>query len=168
MRVVVLQTEVVRTIAAAPVPAGDAWGADGAILHPMVPDSPLFRSSAAGGAMAQETSLLPGQLGHRGPAFLPGDRRFLYYATGGPDARGVYPGELGRAEAKRIVDADAPAAFVPPGHLLYVQHGKLVAQRFDLAAATLVGSPVSVAEPVVPGSRRPTTRLPPGRQWAHT
>lgn len=151
VRVVDLQTGVVRTIAAAPVPAGGAWGREGVILHPMVPDSPLFRSSAAGGGTEPESRLLPGQAGHRGPAFLPDGRRYLFYATGRPDVRGVYVGELGVAESRRIVDADAPAAFAPPGHLLYVQHGKLVAQRFDLAAATLVGSPVSVAEPVVPG-----------------
>jgi Tol biopolymer transport system component len=151
VRVVDLQTGVVRTIAAAPVPAGGAWGGEEVILHPMVPDSPLFRSSPAGGTTAVETRLLPGQTGHRGPSFLPDGRRFLFYATGRADARGVYLGELGRAEAKRIVDADAPAAFVPPGHLLYVQHGKLVAHRFDLASGILVGSPVSVAEPVAPG-----------------
>jgi Tol biopolymer transport system component len=118
------------------------------VLHPLVPDSPLFRTTASGGKVEPATQLASGQTGHRGPIFLPDGRRFLFFAAGSPDARGVYLGELGTLTATRLLDADAPAVFVPPGHLLYVQHATLFARRFDPASATVSGEPASLADHV--------------------
>ena len=142
-----LQTRLVRMLSTAPVPAGAAWNQAGVLLHPVVPDSPIFRTDGTG-ALEAATRLAPGQTGHRGPAFLPGGRRFLFYAVGAAAARGVYVGELGTFETRRLLDSDSPAVFLAPDHLLFVQHGTLFAHGFDASTATLQGEPVMLVEHV--------------------
>jgi Tol biopolymer transport system component len=145
IRAIDLQSHVVRTLSTAPVPAGAAWNIDGVILHPLVPDSPLYRTTEKEGSLVPATALTAGQTGHRGPTFLPDGRRFLFYAAGNPPVRGIYVGELGNSRVVRLLDADTPAVFVPPGHLLYVQHGSLLACAFDAGTATITGEPVAIA-----------------------
>jgi Tol biopolymer transport system component len=142
-----LQTRTVRTLSTAPVPAGGAWSGD-VILHPLVPDSPLFQTTGDGGSLSQATQLTEGQTGHRGPTFLPDGRHFLFYAAGTADARGIYVGELGTFRSRRLLDADTPAVFVPPSHVLYVQNATLFALGFDSATATLRGEPFAIVEHV--------------------
>jgi Tol biopolymer transport system component len=141
-----LETGLVRVISTALVPAGATWNADGVILHPVVPDGPLFRTSAEGGPLTPITQLTAGQTGHRGPTFLPDGRQFLFYAMGSPDVRGIYLGELGTGVVRRLMEADTPAVFVAPNYCLYVQHSTLFAQRIDLSTMTLSGRPISLAE----------------------
>jgi Tol biopolymer transport system component len=143
-----VQTRMVRTLSAAPVPAGAAWSRDGVILHPLVPDGPLFQVTGDGGAVAPATQLGAGQTGHRGPAFLPDGRQFLFYAAGSAEARGIYAGRLGAPGIRRLLDADTPAVFVPPHHLLYTRNGMLVAHEFDPETATVRGEPIAVADSV--------------------
>jgi Tol biopolymer transport system component len=141
-----LDAGLVRTIGAALVPAGAAWNRDGAILHPLVPDSPLFRTTSSGSESAQMTERAPGQGGHRGPVFLPDGRHFLFYSSGTPDARGIYVGELGTPTARRLLDADAPAVLPLPDHILYVRHSRLFAHRIDPDSLAIVGDPVPLAD----------------------
>lgn len=143
-----LDTGLVRTISTAFVPAGAAWSRDGVILHPIVPDSALFRTSIDGGGLTPATELAAGQTGHRGPVFLPDGRHFLFYAVGEPAASGVHVGELGSLATRRLIEADAPAIFAPPNHVLYVRHSALFIQRLDPASMTLAGNPTRLAEGV--------------------
>jgi Tol biopolymer transport system component len=152
-----LQTDIVRTLSTAPVPAGATWNRDGVVLHPLVPDSPLFRTTATDGVLEPATTLADGQTGHRGPTFLPDGRHFLFYAAGSPAARGIYVGELGTFRLRRLLDADAPPVFVPPAHLLYVQHATLFARHFDPATATVSGEPVTLVNDV---AMEPSAGLP--------
>jgi Tol biopolymer transport system component len=144
-----IDNEVVRELSTAVVPAGATWNRDGVILHPIVTDSPIFRTSVDGAPLAQVTELLPGQTGHRAPVFLPDGRRFLLYATGAPDVSGIYLGELGTTTIRRLLAADAPAVLAPPRHLLYLQGSKLLAREFDPETMTLVGEGVAVADGVI-------------------
>jgi Tol biopolymer transport system component len=146
------QTQMVRTLSTAPVPAGAAWSRDGVILHPLVPDGPLFRTTGDGGAVAPATQLAAGQTGHRGPAFLPDGRHFVFYAAGSAEARGIYVGELGGPGIRRLLDADTPAVFVPPDHLLYTQGGRLFAHEFDAETATIRGEPIAIDDSVAADS----------------
>jgi dipeptidyl aminopeptidase/acylaminoacyl peptidase len=141
-----LETGLVRTIAVVPVPAGASWNRDDVILYPLVPDSPLVRRSLDGSSFAAATELGEGHTGHRGPAFLPDDRRFLFFAEGSPATRGVYVGELGTTASRRLLDADAPAVFAAPDHLLYVQNRTLFARRLDLSTMEPAGGPVRIAD----------------------
>ena len=141
-----LKTGLVRVMAAALVPAGATWNAEDIILHPIVPDGPLFRTLAAGSAPEPVTQLEPGQTGHRGPVFLPDGRHFLFYAMGNADVRGIHVGDLGTKAVRRLLDADTPAVFAPPNQLLYVQHSTLFAQRIDPRTITLLDDPAPLAE----------------------
>lgn len=141
-----LETGLIRVISTALVPAGATWNSDGVVLHPIVPDGPLFRTSATGSSPVPITQLAAGQTGHRAPAFLPDGRRFLFYVMGSSDVRGIYVGELGTTVIRRLTEADTPAVFVAPNHLLYAQRSILFAHRIDLSAMTLSGRPLPLAE----------------------
>ena len=143
-----LATGLVRTIANAPVPAGASWNDAGVLLHPVVPDSPLFVTHPDDHTMTPATVLTAGQTGHRGPQFLPDGRRFLFFAVGDAAVRGIYTGTLGTTAARRLKEADSPAVFVAPDHVLYISGDKLFAQRLDLESMTLAGAPAVIAEGV--------------------
>src|SRR4029077_18590100 len=81
------------------------------------------------------------QASHRFPQFLPDGRHFLYYVPGGTENRGVYVAELDGGTGRRVLSADAPAVFAPPGELLFVNQRRLIAQEFDPAALALSGTP---------------------------
>jgi Tol biopolymer transport system component len=128
---------------------GAAWGVDGTILFTLNAVSGIFRISASGGDRKAVTTLLPGQTGHRFPQWLPGTgRRFLYYATGTTDTRGVYLASLDGSPDMRLSDADAAAAYLAPGWLLLVQQGALRARRFDVVRGWLSDDSITVADGV--------------------
>jgi Tol biopolymer transport system component len=86
------------------------------------------------------------------PQFLPDGRHFLFFVDGSPEARGVYIGQLDGLETKRIFDADAPAVYAAPGHLLFIREGKLLAQDFELNRLEVTGAPFLIAENVNRGT----------------
>ena len=143
-----------QALAPAANPLGGAWGDDDTILFAPTSVSPLFRvsASAPGGKPVAATELrLPGQSNHRGPSFIPGSRRFLFYAVAVADAvdqSGIYLASLDGGAAKRLTAADSAAAFLPPDRIVFVQEGKLVARRIDVARGELVGDPIPIAAPV--------------------
>jgi Tol biopolymer transport system component len=130
------------------VPRGGAWNPDGVILFTKL-NGGLFRIPASGGeAVAVTKPDSPRQLGHGYPQFLPGGRQFLFYAGGQADAQGIYLGSLDAPETKRLTAADTAGLYAPPGWLLYIRQGTLVARRFDPLRGELTGDPVTVADPV--------------------
>lgn len=90
----------------------------------------------------------PRQTGHRFPQFLSGGQRFLFYASGQPDAQGIYIGSLDSLETTRLTAADTAGLYAPSNWLLFVRQGTLVARRFDPTRGELMGDPVTVADPV--------------------
>lgn len=144
---------VVRVLNRALVPAGGTWSQEGLIIHPTIPDSPLFTVTADGGNSTPLTTLSSEQTGHRAPQFLPDGRHYIYYAMGSPKVRGIYVGEIGATNSRRLIDSDTPAVYAATGHLLYVNQRTLFAQRFDPARLELAGDPQPVAEEVTSGER---------------
>jgi eukaryotic-like serine/threonine-protein kinase len=138
---------VVRTLAIAPNPLGASWNVDGTILFVPNFSSPIFRTSATGGEVAALTRTEAKQSSHRFPRFLPDGRHFLYYAAGSPETSGVYASDL-TGTTKRLLDADAPAAYTPSHHLLFVRQGTLFAQPFDPVRLELSGNPFPIAEQI--------------------
>jgi serine/threonine protein kinase len=142
----------VRELASAPNPLGGAWNNDGTILFAPNYSGPIFRISSAGGDAAAVTRVEGQQSSHRFPLFLPDGRHFLYYVPGGTnsnvrtDARGVYVGQLDAAATRRLLDADAEAAYASPGYLLFARQGKLIAQKFDPSKLELSGNPFPIAD----------------------
>lgn len=66
-----------------------------------------------------------------------------------PQARGVYVGQLGGPETRRLLDADSAAVYASSGQLLFVQQDMLFAQEFDPVRLELAGNPFPVTERMV-------------------
>jgi hypothetical protein len=68
--------------------------------------------------------------------------------SGSPAARGIYVGELGTLDVRRLLDADTPAVLAPPDYLLYVQQSTLFAYSSQLDGVfELFEKPLDRAEP---------------------
>ena len=144
-----------QPLADAPDGAGGTWNRDGVILFaPSGAGSGLMRVAATSGIKTASTRLGAGAWNHLFPVFLPDGRRFLFFVRNRPDLQGVYLGSLDTLEAHRLVASDTAAVFAPPGFLLLVREGVLVAYPFDPALGTLAGEPVRVAQGVESASYR--------------
>jgi serine/threonine protein kinase len=137
-------------VAGIPTPLGGSWNGDDEIIYGNNPGGPIFRVSAKGGERAAATQIdTTRQRGHQSPQFLPDGRHFLFYATGTPEGRGVYVGELDGSAVKRLFDADGPAVYAADrGAVLFIRAGRLLAQLLDLDRLELRGEPLLVADRV--------------------
>ena len=150
---------------------GAAWGPDGTILFTPSFTTPLFKVPATGGTAEPLTELdqSRAQTSHRWPSFLPGGRRFLYFARANKkEAEGVYVGSLDSKEQKFLLNSSLLAAYAPAGggttaaaatgHLLFVRDKTLMAQPFDPDRLELSGEPHVAADGVLntPGEGGPT------------
>jgi dipeptidyl aminopeptidase/acylaminoacyl peptidase len=81
------------------------------------------------------------------PEFLPDGRHFLFDMrwTGAEDRTGLYIGALDTPEVRRILTIDTAVSYAPPGYLLFVRQGALMAVSFDASTGTVAGEPVTVA-----------------------
>ena len=94
------------------------WGADDVILYSEVTPpalNVLKRVSAAGGAPMLVRPLGP-EMGYYAPLFLPDGKRFLFTATGRPDAAGIYLGTLDGRPPDAADTRRQPAACTCPAH----------------------------------------------------
>jgi Tol biopolymer transport system component len=130
-----------RTLAPIVIGTGGTWNEAGAILTPMVPDSPLYRVSAESSQLVPQT-VAPQEGGHRFPHFLPDGRHFLFFVA---ELRAVFLGSLDGSPPRQLLDADAAAVFAPPADVLFVRDGALYAQRFDATRLDVAGSPAKLA-----------------------
>jgi len=138
-----------QSLARAPVPRGGTWSRDGVIVFSPAAFGPLMRVAATGGTPVAVTRLAAGQGSHRWPQFLPDGRRFLFFmGFGNAATRGVYVGTLEGDEPTRVLEAETAATYAPPGVLLLVRQGVLVALGFDPTQGVVSGEPVPVAQGV--------------------
>lgn len=133
----------------APGPRGGDWNAEGTILFAPTTTSPLQRIAASGGEPSAVTRLDAGrQNSHRYPRFLPDGRHFLFQATGGADASGIYLGSLDGGEPKRLTAADSFSAYLKPDRIVFTRQGALVARELDVTRGELTGEPIVLADSV--------------------
>ena len=140
-----------QTLCDAPAGNGGTWNREGLIVFAPNREGALARVSATGGIPAAATALerRRQETGHAWPQFLPDGRRFLYLALSGQrENRGLYVGSLGSEEPRLVLKTEVRAAYTPPGYLLFLQQGTLMAQRFNPDRFQLAGEPVAVAEGV--------------------
>jgi len=142
-----------QILASAPEGRGGAWTRDGIIVFTPTTASPLFRVSASGGTAVALTRLDQTQhASHRWPQVLP-DGHLIFFALGfsssGPS--GLYLTSLDGASPRRLIAAESAAAYAPPGYLLLVDQGALVARSVNLRSGS-VGPPVPIAQPVATDS----------------
>lgn len=109
----------------------------------------LFRVAASGGTPTQIT--FPDRAhkedSHRWAEFLPDGNHFLYLAmnlSGAKVMSSIYVGALDSNEKRFIMQAEANAAYVAPGYLLFYRDHTLFAQRFDAKKLELSGEPTAV------------------------
>ncbi|HYR43547.1 MAG TPA: protein kinase, partial [Terriglobia bacterium] len=137
----------VQEVTRALLGGGGTWNRDDVILFNGSPTAGIFRVRAAGGPVVEVTRLdSPPAIRHLFPYFLPDGRHFLFYVRAGPEAQGVYWGDLESKDRVRLVDSDSAAVYSPSGHLLFIRQSTLFAQRFDAARRQLLGDPFSIAE----------------------
>ena len=123
------------------------WGRSGVILFDVnkADFRGLYRVAASGGvpAPALKTPLFPPFWVH----FLPDGRHFLYSGED-ENGRGVYVASLDSKDTKLVlpVEVKSRVEYAPPGYLLYVRDGNLLAQPFDATALRTTGEPLVVVE----------------------
>ena len=116
----------------------------------------IMSVSADGGTPQQVTVVDPlkGTVGHNWPQFLPDGRHFLFSVMELPvqkqDPRRprLFLGSLDGAVPKLVADAASRVEYTASGHLVYVNDGTLLAQRFDLDNLRVLGEPTAIAEGV--------------------
>ncbi len=130
---------------------GGTWSRDGVIVFAPGSSSNLYQVSAAGGEPLPVTTLDQSrfEIAHRWPYFLPDGRHFLYFVRSSQSENGgIFVGSLDSKETKRLLPITLNAAYAPPGFLLFLQNGTLLAQPFDVKQLQLAGEPFPVAEHV--------------------
>jgi len=137
-----------QTICDAPSPYGGSWNSEGVIVFSPDSNRPLLRVAAAGGTPVAATNLVPGELGHYWPSFLPDGRHCLLLVESEKGSPDIQVATLGKAERVHVAAAESGASYAAPGFLLFVRERALTAQRFDSKSLRLQGDPTPIAEHV--------------------
>jgi Tol biopolymer transport system component len=138
---------------------GDAegtWGDDGTILGMVTVGgfgTTFFVVPSAGGACEPRFFQMGGPgptfIAARQPHLLPGGRHFIF-SSRAPNAEstGVFVGSVPDGKPVTRVIATSSVAAYAAGHLLFIQDGILMAQRFDPQSLRLSGQPRPVTRSV--------------------
>ena len=141
----------VRTICDAANGRGGTWSRSGTIVFAPAPFSSLFRVSPDGGLAEPATTLdaKKEQRSHRFPSFLPDGRHFIYGVQPQlqPSVMQIEIASLDDPVGRPLLLARNTPRFAPPGYLLFARDQALLAQRIDLAAGTMTGDIVPLADP---------------------
>jgi serine/threonine protein kinase/Tol biopolymer transport system component len=138
-----------QTITGLTANGGGTWNRDGVVLFVAGVGSPVFRVPSAGGSATPVTSLEPSQQqsGHAWPQFLPDGRHFLYLVISeNRENSGIYAGSLDSKETKLVLKVNSAPLYSPPGYLLFVRTGTLLAQPFDADRLEIRGDAIPIAE----------------------
>ena len=135
---------------------GGTWSPDGTILYPPT-NSRLFRTAASGGqppSPVTERNVALFDENHINPYFLPDGKRYLLEVRGGPELDyEVWLGSLDSNNRRLLLTGVTNAQYgrprgKPPGQILFVRDGKLVAQTFDPDKSALGAEANTAAEQV--------------------
>jgi len=118
---------------------GGSWNGDGTILMARVSDNVIVRVADTGGPLTPVTKLNASrkEILHALPVFTPDGLHFFYVAVGGkPEDSGIFYASLdGSDEPVQVVQVQPNRfngmAYVSSGVLLYMNEGRLIAQRVD-------------------------------------
>ena len=117
---------------------GASWSREGVLLLARLSDNIIVRMADSGGDVTPVTKLDAGrkEIVHGLPVFLPDNKHFLYVVVAGkPEDSGIFRASLGGDESPTRVIPLEPNSFnaigYASGHLLYLNNGRLSAQRID-------------------------------------
>src|SRR5664280_1911141 len=142
-----------QVLSDAPFGQAGSWGATGVILFSewSGDGEGIYRIPAEGGT-ATKVTLADGEVAMRSrawPSFLPDGTHFLYMTgmfRGLKQDYRVCVGQLGSQDAACLMQSDTRVEYVPPGRLLFVRKGTLLAQPFDAAKRRVSGQPAAIAD----------------------
>ncbi len=137
----------VESIAAIGPGRGATWNREGIILYSPSLLSPIYRVSPQDRERVAITAIdaSRGESVHQYPEFLPDGKHFLYVVQRvDPSTRRseseLYVQELGSKDRKLLLRAASRTVYAPPGYLLYVWNGDLLAHPFDAEKLELRGT----------------------------
>jgi serine/threonine protein kinase/Tol biopolymer transport system component len=138
-----------QVLADAPRARGGTWNSNGLIVFSPA-NKTLMRVSANGGTPQAITRVAPRDGSQLWPQFLPDGRRFLFLQESPSAGRSVSMGALDGGEPVHLLEGAESSApvYAPPGRLLLMQRGALVAYPFDAIRGTITGDPVPIANDV--------------------
>ena len=128
---------------------GGTWNRDGVILFS--DGNKLYRVPEVGGTPTPVADAA--EAGQKSfyffPQFLPDQRHFLFFLITGTTHRGygrsfAAAGSVDSTKTERLFESLSQALYAPPGYLLYVTQGTLVAQAFDADRLRSTGQPVPI------------------------
>lgn len=105
----------------------------------------IMSVSADGGTPAPITKVEDAVFTHLWPHFLPDGQHFLYLDQIRLGQQ-IYVGSLDGAEPKAVAQITSRVEYARSGHLLYVNDGTLLAQRFDPTTFQVAGEPTPIAD----------------------
>ena len=112
------------------------------------PQRHALRIPDTGGTPVPATRLSTGDLGHVAPQFLPDGRHFVYLVRAPRPRKGIYVGSIDSLEERFVRLAREKALYAHLGHLLLLEEGRLLAQKFDADSFAVSGEPIPVTESV--------------------
>ena len=132
---------------------GGTWSSRGEIIFAPDNDLPLSRVSISDRRPSPLAALPSGHTGHRWPQFLPGEQRLLFFARSTEqNVTGIYVMSLDDPLRPQRLRGASTNGLYGSGHLLYIQEGVLVAERFDPQGLQLSGESVPLSLPVTGSS----------------
>ena len=141
-----------QVLADAPSGRGGAWSPNDIIVFAPQTNDRLMQVGVSGGAATPATEFATAHGSHRWPQFLPDGRRFLFFmGQGVPAWTGMYIGSLDGGDPIRVLGGETAAVYAPPGYLLQVSQGVLVAYAFDAASGVVHGEPMPLAHSIGTG-----------------
>jgi serine/threonine-protein kinase len=133
---------------------GGAWGEDNNIIASRSATGPLWRVPANGGEPQAVTKLdgAGGEASHRLPQILPGGKAVIFTAhnsiTGFDEAK-IEVITLGDHRRKTLIRGGTYGRYLPSGHLIYVNRGRLFAVGFDIDRLEVRGKPALMLDQVI-------------------
>jgi serine/threonine protein kinase len=138
----------VMTLCDAPSGRGADWSAGGVIVFAPTYLSGLYQISESGGKSVQLTT--PGSpiTSDRLPHFLPDGKHVIFIREDGGTAKGTFVLDLDSKKQEQLSQEQTDTRYVPPGYLVFLRAGNLMAQPFDASTRRTTGDPSIVAEGV--------------------
>jgi len=138
------------TLCAAGSDRGGWWAEDGSIVFQAVASGEgLSQVGSTGGKPTPLTKLNSGEVTHRWPQVLPGNKAVLYTAhssIAGFDDATIVVRSLPDGTPKIVLRGGFYARYLRTGHLVYIHQGTLFALPFDMARLEPKGEPIPVIE----------------------
>ncbi len=140
----------VVTLCDAPTGRGGAWSEDDTIVfQPQPRNAPLMRVSSAGGTPEPLSSLGEGEVLQQWPQVLPGGQALLFTSVSAVGGLNNLVVQAPLTGARTVVHRGGyHGRYLPSGHLVYLNDGKLFAAPFDLNRLAVTGPAVPALEGV--------------------